>query len=116
MADTVRVLIAKDAAGVPRVLRTDSAFVAHDVREVGTTDADELGIVGAREVGVGVHLWEGTVEMVRTSTGVADDFAPEYAGKLRPVRVEMDGEIAGLFRMEPPDEDEDDREITPDNR
>lgn len=96
--DFHRALIALDVVGNPRVLATDSHCIAGDAAEIGTTDADELGLVSAREVGPGLWLWGGACTINHRRP--ADDQV-EYTGTLRPV-LDMT-EAMELFQMRAPD-------------
>lgn len=56
-----RCVIAPDATGVARILATDSAHLACDIRETGTA-CDDLGFEPHKEFGTlapGLYLWEG---------------------------------------------------------
>ncbi len=100
-----RALIALDAAGIPRVLATDSATIAYEFDDLGT-DAGDIGLLNAKDIGPGLWLWEGKV----TATGKRMD----YEGKV--IRVfgmhYLDPRLPGLFEMAPPDSEfeEEDRE------
>ncbi len=107
-----RALIALDAAGVPRVLATDSATIAYEFDDRGT-DAAEIGILNAKDIGPGLWLWEGKVT-ARDHSGHEDiypEWVMDYEGTLAPVGP--DGEmVKRLFDMVPPDPEfeEEDRE------
>jgi hypothetical protein len=106
-----RALLALDAAGIPRVLATDSANIAFDFEDLGT-DAEEIGVVSAKDIGPGLWLWEGTVQ-VRDVRGFEDlhpEWVADYQGKA--TRLELfDERLPELFAMTPPEPvEEDDRE------
>lgn len=103
-----RALLAMDAGNIVRILATDSGFIAFDVDEI-SSDAVEIGVV-EKDVGPGLWLWEGTVEVV--DTGYWDqpvEHVPEYTGSVRAVwdREEIDALFAMTPPEPPPDPDED---------
>lgn len=107
-----RALLALDAAGVPRVLATDSPNIAFEFDDFGTA-ADELGILDAKDIGPGLWLWEGTVT-VRDRRGYDDlypEWVPDYEGEAKQLEL-FDERLPALFAMTPPEPtvEEDDRE------
>jgi hypothetical protein len=107
-----RALVALDAAGYPRVLATDSAMIASEFEHCGT-DAVEIGIVSAKDIGPGLWLWEGKVT-ARDQRGY-EDLYPEWVMDFEgaAARLELfDERLPDLFAMAPPEPiiEEDDRE------
>lgn len=102
-----RALLALDAMGTPVVLATDSSHIMFDIDDVGCgTDADQIGIVSARDVGPGLWLWEGTI--TGRPTGDGYEIEPHYDGKLRAVTSMT--EAVALFTMRAPEPVEDEHE------
>jgi hypothetical protein len=105
-ANIHRARLARDAKGDARILATDSACIAGDIDAIGTTSADDIGIVSSRNVGPGLSLWTGTVEVHPSYQGGEDVV---YKGELRSVVNML--EALELFQMHPPEPEypEDDR-------
>lgn len=106
-----RALLARDVAGVVRVLATDSADIAYDVGYM-STDAGEIGMVVEGDVGAGLYLWTGTIVMGWTRDGHGGcEPEPEYTGELRAVlgpTAAAPSRAGDLFLMAPPPEPESD--------
>jgi hypothetical protein len=111
MPDLHRALLCLDAKGDARILATDSACIAGDIDAIGTTCADDIGIVSSRKVGPGLSLWTGTIAMVNCSApDMPEDWQPDFTGEVRSVVNML--EALELFQMHPPEPEfpEDDRE------
>ncbi len=109
--DTHRALIALDAAGAPRVLATDSAMIAFEFDDM-TTDAENIGILSAKDIGPGLWLWEGkaVARDVRGHEDLYPEWEMDFEGTLTDVTIRPD--IQHLLRLKPPEPEypEDDRE------
>ena len=110
-------LLAMDAAGAVRILATDSALIAFEFEHYGT-DADEIGVVSAKDVGPGLWLWHGTVTAVdrRGYEDLYPEWVPEFKGALLnvldPAEMVDVVSLAELFAMSPPEPEhpDDDRD------
>lgn len=100
-----RALLATDIAGVVRVLATDHPAIAFDAEQIGT-DADEIGLVGARQVPhEALILWEGESRLDYEAWDAPYPTEVVYTGEWRLVQP---GELLDLYRMRapwPPDAD-----------
>ncbi len=106
MAQIHRAVICLDAAGVARVLATDSAQIAADIEEIGCgTDAGDIGIVSAREVGPGLNLWTGTVTM-QPVNHENSEYEPVYKGRLEMILGMVEAlRLLAMAPLEPEDND-----------
>lgn len=103
-SETERALIGVDQRGSPVILATDGPWIAADCENI-CTGAEDVGLVDARDCPVpGLYLWVGYGQ-VENGGSWDGPVEPEvvYHGTLRMVMPE---EVAELYKMKPPEEEE----------